>query len=73
MRAAVAPSKHAAEGGATFALVEARHVRREDPVQFLLLKNSYDLSFEDRMWLIDRMRIVNASMLRDRSVLVPNQ
>ncbi len=54
-----------------FALVEAQHVRRDDPTRHLLLKNVYwvDLSRADRRWVIDSMTIDNIWYDGDGAVL----
>ncbi len=54
-----------------FALVEAQHVRRDDPTRHLLLKNVYwvDLSRAERRWVIDSMTIDNIWYDGDGAVL----
>ena len=54
-----------------FALVEAQHVRRDDPARHLLLKNVYwvDLSRAGSQWVIDVMRIRNVWHDGDPAVL----
>jgi hypothetical protein len=54
-----------------FALVEAQHVRRDDPQRHLLLKNVYwvELSRSDSQWVIDVMTIDNIWYDGEGSVL----
>jgi hypothetical protein len=54
-----------------FALVEAQHVRRDDPTRHLLLKNVYwvDLSRTGSRWVIDVMTIHNVWHDGDPTVL----
>jgi len=54
-----------------FALVEAQHVRRDDPTRHLLLKNVYwvDLSRAGKQWVIDVMTIQNVWHDGDPTVL----
>jgi hypothetical protein len=54
-----------------FALVEAQHVRRDDPTRHLLLKNVYwvDLSRARSQWVIDVMTIHNVWHDGDPTVL----
>lgn len=54
-----------------FALVEAQHVRRDDPQRHLLLKNVYwvDLSRAGGRWVIDAMTIDNVWYDGDGAVL----
>ena len=54
-----------------FALVEAQHVRRDDPQRHLLLKNVYwcDLSRSATGWVVDTMTIDNVWYDGDGSVL----
>ena len=54
-----------------FALVEAQHVRRDDPHRHLLLKNVYwvDLSRAGTRWVIDAMTIDNIWYDGDGAVL----
>jgi len=56
-----------------FALVEAQHLPRADHSRHLLLKNFYwcDLVREQGAWKISHMRIENAWMTGDPSVLFP--
>ena len=54
-----------------FALVEAQHVRRDDPQRHLLLKNVYwaELSRAGARWVIDAMTIDNVWYDGDPAVL----
>ena len=54
-----------------FALVEAQHVRRDDPQRHLLLKNVYwvDLSRAPSRWVVDTMTIDNIWHDGDPAVL----
>jgi hypothetical protein len=54
-----------------FALVEAQHVRRDDPRRHLLLKNVYwvDLSRAPSRWVVDTMTIDNIWHDGDPAVL----
>lgn len=56
------------------ALVEAQHLPRADHSRHLLLKNIYtmELSRRGAAWVIDRMRIDNAWMTGDATVLFPD-
>lgn len=58
-----------------FALVEAQHVLRSDPLRHLLLKNVYtvQLSGTDGDWVIDHMQIDNVWYTGDPAVLFPGQ
>lgn len=61
------------DGATLFALVEAQHLPKADHRRHLLLKNFYwcDLAREDGTWKIRRMRIENAWMDGDATVLFP--
>ena len=54
-----------------FALVEAQHVRRDEPARHLLLKNVYwvDLSRATGRWVVDTMTIDNVWHAGDPTVL----
>jgi hypothetical protein len=54
-----------------FALVEAQHVRRDDPARHLLLKNVFwvDLSRSGSQWVVDVMTIRNVWHDGDAAVL----
>lgn len=56
------------------ALVEAQHLPRTDHSRHLLLKNIYTMALtrHDAAWVIDHMRIDNAWMTGDATVLFPN-
>lgn len=56
------------------ALVEAQHLPRGDHSRHLLLKNIYtmELSRRSDAWVIDHMRIDNAWMTGDATVLFPH-
>lgn len=55
------------------ALVEAQHLPRADHSRHLLLKNVYlvELSRRETLWVIEHMRIDNAWMTGDPTVLFP--